>query len=532
MIIKTNIKYTTAIIAAVLSISTAPALAASVSITNSGFESDFDGWSDTDPSAISSDEYSGSKAAKITGTGGKFDQSVSISANTNYTLTAYIEGSGEIGASVNGTSYTSTGGGSNYEQVSVSFNSGSATSVTISGSYYGGEGRFDDFALNSSGGSTTTTDGELSIDTAFDDGSSHQNYPASNAVDDSTAWSSRWAANLGGDAVNLTVQLDDVEEVKQVGVAWGKGNTLTNTFEIYARPGTSGSWTKVYDSISSGSSTGIEVYDVTDIDAKQVRIKTQDNSSTSNWTNITEVKLYGSASTTTPNPTGSDIPSNITDGSLFDLEGDSPHPLVDSKTLEFVPLEAQITTENGNGWRHEYKIKSSERVAMTDTYEYFKANIKVDLSDGGKTIVAQHHASDTGTIMKLYIADSSESDIGESIPDNGIFGVYVRIRNTSGVEEKKALGTIQSGDSFSFEVINDYGVVSVTAFGETLETEVEDDSESYLKFGNYLQSQYPNGSVDCGEAGDSDSFEECYGDIGITTAKITMTDVSYTRISN
>jgi hypothetical protein len=53
-----------------------------------------------------------------------------------------------------------------------------------------------------------------------------------------------------------------------------------------------------------------------------------------------------------------------------------------------------------------------------------------------------------------------------------------------------------------------------------------------LKFGNYLQSQYPNGSVDCGEAGDSDSFEECYGDIGITTAKITMTDVSYTRISN
>ena len=169
---------------------------------------------------------------------------------------------------------------------------------------------------------------------------------------------------------------------------------------------------------------------------------------------------------------------------------------------------------------------------MTDTYEYFKANIKVDLSDGGKTIVAQHHASDTGTIMKLYIADSSESDIGESIPDNGIFGVYVRIRNTSGVEEKKALGTIQSGDSFSFEVINDYGVVSVTAFGETLETEVEDDSESYLKFGNYLQSQYPDGSVDCGEPGDSDSFEECYDDIGITTAKITMTDVSYTRISN
>jgi len=180
--------------------------------------------------------------------------------------------------------------------------------------------------------------------------------------------------------------------------------------------------------------------------------------------------------------------------------------------------------------RHEYKIASDRRIAMTDTYELFRATIKADLSTGGKTIVAQHHAGDTGTIMKLYIADSSESGFYDSVAANGIFDVYVRILNTSGVEEKKPLGTIRTGDTFSFEVINNYGVVKVSAFGENLETEVEDDSASYLKFGNYLQSQYPQGSEDCGTPGDSGSFADCYDDIGITEAKITMTNVSYERI--
>ena len=51
-------------------------------------------------------------------------------------------------------SSSSTGGGSNYEEVTVSFNSGSSSTVTIFGSYSGGEGRFDDFTLESTGTST------------------------------------------------------------------------------------------------------------------------------------------------------------------------------------------------------------------------------------------------------------------------------------------------------------------------------------------------------------------------------------------
>ena len=149
MQLKTQLKYTAAIVAAALSMSTISlANAASVSISNSGFESSFDNWEDTEPSAISSDEYTGSKAAKITGSSGKFQQDITVDANTDYQLTAYISGHGKIGATIDGTSYTSSSSGNDdYELVTLSFNSGSETSVTIFGSYDGDEGRFDDFAL-------------------------------------------------------------------------------------------------------------------------------------------------------------------------------------------------------------------------------------------------------------------------------------------------------------------------------------------------------------------------------------------------
>ncbi|PWQ96830.1 polysaccharide lyase family 7 protein [Leucothrix arctica] len=227
---------------------------------------------------------------------------------------------------------------------------------------------------------------------------------------------------------------------------------------------------------------------------------------------------------------GGTIPSSITDGSLWELEGSNPDPLVNSKTLIFLPLQAQYTSPNGNGLRHEYKIQQDLRVAMTDTYEQFQANIKVDMSAGGKTIIAQHHAGDLGTIMKVYVSDSSESGFDDSTASNGVFDVYVRLRNTSGVEEKFALGTITTGGSFVLKVVNNYGLVSVGAFGKTFELNVEDDSSSYLKFGNYLQSQNPEGNAKCGTPGDTSSFLACYASFGITESRVTMTDVSYSRV--
>lgn len=271
-------------------------------------------------------------------------------------------------------------------------------------------------------------------------------------------------------------------------------------------------WTKVSKTFTNADETSLQIFAKHNNSTGDVRF---DNF---------ELTAAGSSSVSS---SGTVIPDIITDGSLFDLEGDSPHPLVNDSQLVFVPLATQFTTSGGGGWRHEYKIKSSERKSMYDTYEEFSATYKVELSDGSKTIIAQHHGTDISTLMKLYIADSSESGLIDSEANNGIFDVYVRLRATDGNEEKFALGTVRSGESFDVTMVNNYGNVTVSAFGEQGSLRVENDDSTYFKFGNYLQSQDPVTREDCGTRGDSESWADCYDEFDITKSKLTLTDVSY-----
>jgi len=560
-----------------LSIFSLTAITQAVTINNPGFENGFDNWNDDDPSAISSNSNSGSKSAKITSNGGRVDQIVSLSQYTDYVLTAYVQDSGEIGINLGSSTQSSKSTSDGWNKVTVSFNSGTATSGEIFGKYYNDEGRFDDFTLTSTG--TTVPDestdpdgnnstGELSIDTAFDYGTSHSNYPASNAIDDNTTWASRWAAHDNGNAVNLVAQLDETKEVKQVGVSWGRGDERTYTFEIYARSGTSGNWTKVADTISSGKSTDIEVYDVIDIDAQQIRIKGQSNSAGTKWIDITEVKIYGSNELDNNNDDSNGSDDNTDNSSnngnecaasghilyngsceeyseVYEAEhgdiGEEAHILSLSPIeMRFDALAAKHTTPNGNGWRHELKIKSSGdyRVGMTELFEEFKATITAKLDDGAKTIVAQHHADTTATITKLYIADLDEGGF-ENAPDgresdsvamNGIFDVYIRLAKEDGSgETKHLLTTIRSGESFDFEEINDHGTVTVKINGQSLDPiTVNDSSASYFKFGNYQQAQNPETNDKLASGDKDDDYKDFYAKY-FRTSEIIFTDMSYTR---
>ncbi|WGL16175.1 carbohydrate binding domain-containing protein [Microbulbifer bruguierae] len=116
---------------------------ANASIQNPGFESDWDSWEDTDPSAISSVAQSGGKSAKISGSGGRVEQQVSVSANTNYRLSAYVLGAGTVGVEVGSSTIDTSADSSDWQKLAVEFNSGSAISVTVFGAYNGDEGRLD-----------------------------------------------------------------------------------------------------------------------------------------------------------------------------------------------------------------------------------------------------------------------------------------------------------------------------------------------------------------------------------------------------
>lgn len=283
---------------------------ANASIQNPGFESDWDSWSDSDPSAISGVAHSGSKSAKISGSGGKVEQQVSVSPNTNYRLTARISGAGTIGAVVDGTTYDSSVSNGDWDQLQVDFHSGSASTITVFGTYNGSEGRFDTFALEnlgsgsssggssgsssgsssggSSGGTSCTSGSNLPVASASDDGSNDGHGPG-NVIDGSLADESRWSSQ---GIKWITLDLGAVKTVEGVDIAWFKGDQRSSLFTVETSTDNS-NWTTVLSGgQSSGNSADMESYDVTDTSARYVRVTGSGNTA-NNWNSMLEMDVIG-----------------------------------------------------------------------------------------------------------------------------------------------------------------------------------------------------------------------------------------------
>jgi poly(beta-D-mannuronate) lyase len=134
---------------ALAALSFSQAYSASVYIENPGFEDGFNGWEEANPdgSEESGESYTGFTAAKIATSGGLVTQTVLFVANTNYVLTAYVKGTGKIGVNLGSSTESAALVSDDYKEVTVPFNSGSATSGVIFAAYNDGEGYFDDFSL-------------------------------------------------------------------------------------------------------------------------------------------------------------------------------------------------------------------------------------------------------------------------------------------------------------------------------------------------------------------------------------------------
>lgn len=519
------------VLAMIVIVSPGAVEAAPVPLANPGFESGFDSWTKSDPAAISDLSHAGSHSAKIEGSGGQVAQTVSVSADTDYTLSAWVAGNGTIGATVNGSNETASGGGdgdSAFEQVSVSFNSGSASSITIYGAYSGEAARFDSFALDTS---PPTGGCEGVTPVAATDNGTNDGHGPGNAIDGNTSNpESRWSSE-GTKAI--TLDLGETTDVAGVSVAWHQGDERSASFEVHTSTDNSNWAVAVANGTASGSTDGFEDYGFNERSARYVRITGYGNSMNS-WNSILEAEVLVCDDGDTPPPTTLPPPGGCEfDWSWWALEG--ANPVQDDDSMVFDALEELVVTPNGNGPRHEAKIDNPLRKSMTEVYEDFEANVTVDLDNGGKTIIAQHHAGDLGTIVKLHIADSSEGNgLIDGEANDGDFDVYVRMTPAGGGSEiVYPIGVIQSGDSFWFRILNDHGVVTAWFDGpgfisEPIGTAVEDSEGSYLKFGNYLQAQTPDLEYIEGSENRADYFE----DAGIDTALITMTNVCHTRIED
>ena len=155
---------------------------------------------------------------------------------------------------------------------------------------------------------------------AGDFGNSNPNYPPDNAIDGDTSFGSRWAATFDGGSANLFLDLGRARTIDDIGVAWGRGNRRSYDFEVRARSGTSGPWTRIFQGQSSGSSSDIEIYNVDDMSARQVRIKVSSNSDGTDYADVTEFEAYGPSGPSsgsnnnvpsTPTATRFDVPGRI-----------------------------------------------------------------------------------------------------------------------------------------------------------------------------------------------------------------------------
>jgi chitinase len=145
-----------------------PAHAATGAITNPGFESGLSGWScASTATAGTGNAHGGSQSligAATSGDNAKCTQSVTVTPNTKYTLSGYVNGAYVfIGATGTGgtdpSTWTPTTGGT-YQQLSTEFTTGAATtSVTVYVNGWYGQGTYyaDDFELAGPGGTTPTT---------------------------------------------------------------------------------------------------------------------------------------------------------------------------------------------------------------------------------------------------------------------------------------------------------------------------------------------------------------------------------------
>lgn len=228
-------------------------------------------------------------------------------------------------------------------------------------------------------------------------------------------------------------------------------------------------------------------------------------------------------------------PNSVFDFSIWDVEGEVP---VNRQGLfEFKALEQCVITPNGNGCRHEQKIQESDRYGLTEQYERFAANIQPFLSDGSETIVAQHHPEATGTLSALYVSDRRDGwdNVENGVASDGIFDVVATVRIPgSNDNESVVFGTIESGDTFSYEVINDHGVLTMTALGKTYTVTSADSSSSYFKFGNYQQARDPESGerINLPKPHDEDAralFLDYYRDFGLTVSNVVFRNVEYFR---
>ena len=137
--------------------------------------------------------------------------------------------------------------------------------------------------------------GPLTIVSATDDGAYEETHGPENTIDGNFDPDSRWSNESEGAEKTLLIDLGAEQSVKNVQIAWYKGDTRKSNFKISASPNGKFYQTIVQDRQSEGKSLEFETYEFNKKTARYVQIISNGNEA-NNWNSIVEVAVNGCGS--------------------------------------------------------------------------------------------------------------------------------------------------------------------------------------------------------------------------------------------
>src|SRR5918994_4493443 len=204
----------------------------------------------------------------------------------------------------------------------------------------------------------------------------------------------------------IQYDLGTSQQICDVDIAWYRGNLRVNSFTISASEDGQ-TFQTIFSGKSSGKTTALEKYDVTDVTAKYLKITVTANTENNNWASITEVGINaGFPPGPTPNPTNYKIPT-ITAVGATGNDGHLPQNTLDNNAntrWSNLGLPSSI----------QYDLSTSQPICEVDI-AWYRGNLRVNsftisASQDGQNFIPIFIGKSTGKTTSPEKYDVQDTD--------------------------------------------------------------------------------------------------------------------------
>lgn len=326
--------------------------------------------------------------------------------------------------------------------------------------------------------------------------SSDANVPA-NVVDNN--YTSRWSGD--GDGAWLQLDLGTAATVSHLKLAVYKGDERRNDFELQVLSGST--WTTVYDGQSGGTSTGLQVFDFTDLPGTKIRYvghgyTLNSDGSHGSWNSLTEVEVWG-----TGGGGGADVPAdvlNLTNWKITLPIGSEGSPTeIKQPALDSYSHDPYFKV-SGNG----VQFRAPVNGVTTSGSSYPRSELR-EMTNNGTSNASWSSTSGTHTltvneaIVKLpaekpHVVGAQIHDADDDVSVFRLEGSSLYVTNGDTTHHKLVTSSYQLGTPFEAKFVVSGGQIKAYYNGVLQTTISKSFSGGYFKTGAYTQANCSNSS--------------------------------------